>query len=91
MFTDYKLAIVRTGTSTVVTITLYEGDYSTLNEWDFVSRTSIPVTRYRRINRLGKRTFTLARELTEDQIRRYLNARLAEDPNRTPIPEQTAL
>lgn len=92
MRTDYKIKWLTSYDSgqVEVVVNVYEGDVTTELEEDRASMMR-PVTRYRRTRLL--RTFTLSLtdlplSATDAQIRRGLNALLAEDTTRTPIEEQ---
>ena len=71
---DYKLNSVSVGNGkATITVIIYEGGITTENEEDLTGKL-VPVTRYRRTKKLGKKTATLDKEYTIEQLRDICNA-----------------
>jgi hypothetical protein len=94
MLTDYKFWYIRRNDDIHIDeigIKVYEGDITTENEYDSLSKEYTPVTRYRRFNIIGTRRYTkddFGLVSNERDLITFLNKELSKDRNRTPIKEQ---
>ena len=92
--TDYKFRYIMrddNGFITEAQARFYEGAITTQDELQKNS-TLAPITRYRRTKTLSTQTYTskdFGRIKTDDELRIFLNSRLAKDEIRVPIAEQT--
>ena len=83
MLTDYKIkSIRRDGSTTKVVVAFYEGEITTKLE------DNINVTRYRRSALLKNETYILQGNVSDTELRLFLNKELAKDTLRTSITEQ---
>jgi len=94
MLTDYKFWYITKdddGFIIKTAVRFYEGEINTRDEYDDLSRTLKPVTRYRRSKELKIKTYIpndFGSIKDDDELRVFLNGKLKLDTTRTPIDEQ---
>lgn len=96
MKTDYKFAYILRKDDVHIDecgVRFYEGDITTEDEKDF-NGNIIPVTTYRRFNKIKEVVFTekdFGVISSDDELRVFLNGKLRKDKTRVPVDEQNTL
>jgi hypothetical protein len=91
MLTDYKISkLTRYDDGRMEVVSrFYEGEITTEDELNNVTREMESVTRYRRTAMIREETIVYSQAITDSVLKERLDDMLAEDSTRTPIPEQT--
>lgn len=86
---DFKYHRITEGSkSMTVDYSIYEGEVSTLDEFD-ANGDMVPVTRYRRSGGIDKQTVVFNKPFSMNDLHDYMKNLLRDVPDRTPIDEQS--